>query len=77
MAWRRQTGNTHTCGGPKFGRLAPYGSCARCDELHRGAAPRDGYGSRAKRLEAQRVQAIRSHDCRRSGCGPVCTAFDW
>lgn len=37
----------HTCGGPRFGRLAPYGTCPRCDELHRGAEPRRGWGSRA------------------------------
>lgn len=20
---------------------------------------------------------IRAHDCKKSGCGPVCTAFEW
>jgi hypothetical protein len=30
----------HTCGGPKFGRLATKGECKRCDELHNGAKAR-------------------------------------
>ena len=52
-------------------------SCPRCRELLAGAAPREGWGSRAKRDAEQTREAIRAHDCKRSHCGPVCTAFDW
>lgn len=64
----------HTCGGPAFGRLMP--GCPRCDELRAGAPRREGWGSRARQLEAARSAAIRAHDCARSGCGPVCTFGD-
>jgi len=79
----------HTCGGPKFGRLAAPGICSRCDELRYGAEPRGwGGGQLAMRngrlvrltrreTEANTIAAIRAHDCKKSGCGPVCTAFDW
>ena len=52
-------------------------SCARCSELKAGAAPRPGWGGRGRQQAAQRLQDIRQHDCRKAGCGPVCTAFDW
>ena len=51
--------------------------CPRCEELKAGAAPVQGWGARAKAMEARRIIDIRNHDCRKSGCGPVCTAFDW
>ena len=54
-----------------------YMECKRCDELRGGAAPREGWGARAKAEEESRIRAIRAHDCRKAGCGPVCTAFDW
>lgn len=77
-------GTKHTCcppgRGPAFGRKTP--GCPRCDELIAGAAPREahaGHQAAARRAtaEAQTLEAIRTHDCRTSGCGPVCTAFDW
>lgn len=61
-----------------FGRLDP--TCARCIELASGAPRRDAGWSTYKRRqqqEAQRTRDIREHDCKRSGCGPVCTAFEW
>ena len=78
MAWKTRTfGTSHDCGGPAFGRLALEGECKRCDELRGGAAPRQGWGHQAKALEESRIRAIWAHDCRKAGCGPVCTAFDW
>jgi hypothetical protein len=62
-----------------FGRKDP--TCPRCQELLRGAPPRQGwqgaYYKRKKREEEQRSRAIREHDCKKSKCMPVCTAFDW
>lgn len=62
----------HTCNGPVFGRKTP--SCPRCDELLNGAAP---IVWRQHNAEAQRLHEIRSHDCRVSRCGPVCTFGDY
>lgn len=82
MKAHTDTGDTvattkHTCGGPCFGRLAPLNECPRCDELHAGAAPiKWNIPSRAQE-DAQRREAIRTHDCIKSRCGVVCTAFDW
>lgn len=50
--------------------------CPRCQELAAGASARPGWSDR-KRDDARRVEAIRRHDCQRSGCGPVCTFGDW
>jgi hypothetical protein len=58
-----------------FGRLDP--TCPRCQELTAGAAPRSGWGSVRRQQDARRLEDIRAHDCKRRGCGPVCTAFDW
>lgn len=71
----------HTCGGPVFGRLTA--GCPRCEELKGGAAPVSWAGmdkasrQHRARLDAQRSEEIRRHDCTRSRCGSVCTAFDW
>ncbi len=65
----------HTCGGPAFGRRKP--GCPRCDELAAGAPPRKGWGASRRQADALRSAAIRAHRCSVSGCGPVCTAFDW
>lgn len=65
----------HTCGGPVFGRKTP--GCPRCDELLAGAEPVQWSISRRRDDDAERVAAIRAHDCVQSRCGPVCTAFDW
>ncbi len=67
----------HTCGGPVFGRKAPPGQCPRCDELLAGAQPVQWSGSMRKAAEVERTRWIRLHNCRASGCGPICTAFDW
>lgn len=72
MAWTKQTTTKHTCGGPVFGKKTP--GCPRCDELLAGAQPTQ-WSVRAK--QADTLAAIRSHSCKASGCGPVCTAFDW
>lgn len=65
----------HTCGGPVFGRLTR--GCPRCDELLAGAEPVVWASTRRQRAERQRIAEIRAHDCKRSGCGPVCTFGDW
>lgn len=77
----------HTCTvqpAPPFGRKTP--GCPRCDELIAGAEPRTlGWVDRKRRQEeddARRVQEIRDHDCRKSGCTTVsgtavCTFGDW
>jgi hypothetical protein len=52
-------------------------TCPRCRELADGAQPREGWGDRQRKHEAARVRAIRAHDCKRSGCGPICTFGDW
>lgn len=62
-----------------FGRY-PVTGCPRCAELANGAEARRGYGRSAKQRrqdDADRSRQIREHDCRKSHCGPVCTAFDW
>ena len=73
----------HTCNegsGPVFGRKAPVGKCARCDELRAGAAPVKWAPSRAS-IDAQRCKEIAAHFAghkHRSGqCGPVCTFGEW
>lgn len=58
-----------------FGRLSREGCCPRCDELRNGAEPRKGWG--VPRRKRSVLREIREHDCAKSGCGPVCTAFDW
>ena len=56
-------------------------TCPRCIELSEGAKPRDGWQKRyyetKKREKLQFMRALKSHDCKKSNCGPVCTAFDW
>ena len=64
----------HTCGGPVFGRKTA--GCPRCDELIAGAEP-VRWDTRRADDEARRIQAIKNHDCTKSRCGPVCTAFEW
>ena len=51
--------------------------CPRCQELAAGAPRRQWHGARRAEQERQRIADIRAHDCRKAGCGPVCTAFDW
>lgn len=56
-------------------------TCERCRELAAGSAPREGwqkeYFGRKQHQDELRRREIREHDCKKSGCGPVCTAFDW
>jgi hypothetical protein len=65
--------------GPGFRRTA---GCPRCAELDAGAPAREAHAGidairRAGEAEAQQLEAIRTHDCAASGCGPVCTANQW
>ena len=56
-------------------------NCPRCKEMMDGAKPRDGwqksYYSAKKMNDSNRSKWVAEHDCKKSGCGPVCTAFDW
>jgi hypothetical protein len=56
-------------------------TCPRCIELSKGAKPRDGwqadYYSRKDSQDKARAKAIKNHDCIKSNCGAVCTAFEW
>ena len=78
----------HTCNGDNrsglpFGKRAPRGECARCDELADGAEPRQRFDGRqtAAQRDAQACREIAAHfasDQHRSGgCGLVCTFGDW
>ena len=71
----------HTCGGPIFGRLAPEGTCPRCDELRAGAPRRTlpwyEAAKQKKENEKRFYQELKNHDCKKAGCGPVCTFGDW
>ena len=78
MAWNKSTNTRHTCNsgdGPYFGRKTA--GCPRCDELLSGAAPVDGWNVRKDREYARFQRALQAHNCQKSNCGPVCTAFDW
>ena len=78
MAWNKSTNTRHTCNsgdGPYFGRKTA--GCPRCDELLAGSKPIAGWGDHKRMWEAQTLRAIQSHDCVKSNCGSVCTAFDW
>ena len=56
-------------------------NCPRCIELKNGSTPRDGWQKayyNDKRVKEQRfLNAIKTHNCVQSKCGPVCVAFDW
>lgn len=60
--------------GPNFGRIVD--GCPRCAELATGA-PVIQWRNTRRQDDARRVAEIRAHDCAKSKCGPVCTAFDW
>lgn len=55
--------------------------CPRCQQLEEGAPPREGWQTRyfanKKHEEDQQSRAIKNHNCERSNCGPICTAFDY
>lgn len=68
----------HTCNNgmnPVFGRKTV--GCPRCDELLAGAPSVQWSGYRKAEQERVRIAEIRAHDCKKSGCGVVCTAFDY
>lgn len=53
-------------------------TCPRCQELAAGQPARAGWNDGAKRQEAIRIEAIRTHDynaCARKNV--VCTCFEW
>ena len=59
-----------------FGRKVE--GCPRCIELANGAAPIvQAFWGRKAAMEAEQIRAIRSHNCKESGCGPVCTFGEW
>lgn len=69
---------SHTCNdgnGPAFGRKTP--GCPRCDELLSGAKPRAGWGGQKRLSPWLRNLPSAAHNCRASGCGPICTFGDW
>jgi hypothetical protein len=57
-----------------FGRKVD--GCPRCTELRLGMPPRTWRNQRSS-SDAQRLADIRSHDCKKSHCGPVCTFGDY
>ena len=63
----------HTCAGPKWGRLTK--GCPSCDEILTGK--REPIRWYNKNQQMERIRAIQSHDCKKSNCGPICTAFDY
>ena len=77
MAWRtQQPGTKHS---PNCQRVfARYDhECPRCQELSKGAPPREGWNDRKEREYERFRKALASHHCQQSGCGPICTAFDY
>jgi hypothetical protein len=58
-----------------FGRKEA--GCPRCEELKAGVAPVRWSGVDRKKEQEQLMAAIRAHDCVKSRCGVVCTAFQW
>jgi hypothetical protein len=81
----------HTCNAARpgqplpWGRKAPEGECARCDELRAGAAPREApHGIREAKAseadDARRSAEIRQHfdsGEHAAKCGPISTCYDW
>lgn len=61
-------------------------NCPRCQELMAGAKPRMGWND-ARRVypfapagytkEEYNCKLIKEHDCKKAGCGPVCTFGEW
>lgn len=76
----KHTCNGHIASGLPFGRKDPE-SCARCWEMvFADAAPREDFALKRRNRaqeEAELSAAIKAHDCAKSRCGLVCTAFDW
>jgi hypothetical protein len=75
MTWTKSTTTKHTHA-VVFGRKVD--GCPRCVELANGAAPVvQAWRGLRSQMEAEQIRAIRSHNCRLSGCGPVCTFGEW
>ena len=51
--------------------------CPRCAELAAGEPAIKWAVQRSAEIDRNRSEAIRTHVCAKSGCGPVCTAFQW
>jgi hypothetical protein len=67
-----------------FGQKMPPGECPRCDELRGGAEPRADHAGRSRttlrgyrNADEELAADIRAHNCRKSGCGSVCTFGQW
>lgn len=60
--------------GANFGKKID--GCPRCTELKLGMPARQ-WANYRKQDEAKQIQAIRAHDCKRSGCNIVCTFGDF
>ena len=56
-------------------------NCPRCIELNNGSPARDGwqkeYFTNKAKKEQQFNKALKSHNCAKSGCAPICVTFDW
>lgn len=52
-------------------------TCPRCLELINGAKPRDSWTAAKDRREAAFAKALKAHNCKKSGCMPICTFGDW
>jgi hypothetical protein len=60
---------------PNFGKKVD--DCDRCQQLKNGAPAKTVYIRDRNREDADRAREIREHNCQKSNCGIVCTAFDW
>ena len=60
---------------PNFGKKVD--DCDRCQELKNGAKAKTISIRNRKQEDADRAKEIREHDCVKSHCSIVCTAFDW
>lgn len=72
------TAHSHECK-MAFGRKDK--KCHRCVELLNGDASREGWQKsffqKKKEEESKHLTEIREHNCKKSGCGTVCTFGDW
>ena len=60
---------------PNFGRRVR--DCQRCIELAAGARPVEWSATKRARENARQIAEVRAHNCKRAGCGPVCTFGQW
>lgn len=74
MAWKTNSNGTKHSNNCRmaFGRKDP--NCPRCQELLNGAKPLT-WNNQSQ--DSRRVEAIKAHDCKKAGCGSVCTFGDW